>query len=75
MLLCSPAKMIHICCPAAKHESIAFLDLTYYGEWVQFGCISEWWDILLNKIILPEELRDKLIMSWPVCIISVSFLW
>jgi len=37
---------------------------------VRSGHIS---DILLNKMILPEELCDNLIMSCSVCIISVSF--
>jgi len=48
------------------------LDQTY-GDRVRSGCISEWWDILLNKIILSEQLHNNFIIYFSVCIISVSF--
>ncbi len=32
----------------------------YNREWVRPENVSEWWDIFLNKMILPEELHENI---------------
>ncbi len=51
------------CCPAAKHEGSCVLDQTYNGDWMWPGYISEWWDILLNKMILPKEQHENFVSA------------
>lgn len=48
-------------CPAAKHEGRCALDQTYNE------CISEWWDILINKNknYPARRISRKLIVSVP----------